>query len=472
MIFNSIDFLFFFLAVYGLYWTLGHKYQNRFLLLSSLFFYGFWDWRFLGLLILSTVVDYTAGWEIDKNRDNLARKKLFLTASILTNLGMLGFFKYYNFFVDSALIFLGELGLKPDIHTLQLILPLGISFYTFQTMSYTIDVYRDQLKPIRNFWDFGLYVSFFPQLVAGPIERATRLLPQIQMPRVWNSRQVQEGAFLILLGYFKKVFVADNIATLVNSIYSQDDPTGGTVFVGLVAFFFQIYCDFSGYSDIARGLSKWMGFELMRNFNNPVLSVNVIDLWKRWHISLMSWFRDYVYIPLGGNRVSQTRQHINNVFIFFVSGLWHGASWTFVIWGVYNGLLTSIYRIIQPWIPKLPGDDIPWINNSKNVGKMLTTFLFFIYSGVWFRSTSFDQAWTYTINLFTKFGSWEGGLFEKIIRLTLLLMIIEISQYRKNDEFSVFRWKVPYRVALYVSLFYAITILGNFNKNEFIYFVF
>lgn len=391
MIFNSIDFLLFFIIVYAIYWKLNHKIQNRFLLVASFVFYGFWDWRFLSLLVISTVVDYIAGLGIERNSENLKKRKLFLSLSIFTNLGMLGFFKYYNFFLESALVFFNALGLRPDVHTLQLILPLGISFYTFQTMSYTIDVFRKELKPVRNFFDFALYVSFFPQLVAGPIERATRLLPQIQSVRVWNTKQVQEGTFLVLLGYFKKVFVADNIGDIVNSIYAMDDPSGGKVFISLIAFFFQIYCDFSGYSDIARGISKWMGIELMRNFNVPFFAVNIIDLWKRWHISLMSWLRDYLYIPLGGNRVSQTRQHFNNIFIFFVSGLWHGASWTFVVWGVYNGILTSLYRIISPWIPRLPGDDNRFIYGIKFTVKALTTFLFFTYSGIWFRSTSFHQ---------------------------------------------------------------------------------
>lgn len=472
MIFNSIDFLFFIPLVILIYWFSNHKLQNLFLLFASLFFYGFWDWRFLGLLILSSVVDYTAGIQIEKNFENAKRKKLFLIFSLVSNLGILGFFKYFNFFIENATQFFQIFGLHPSIQTLQIILPLGISFYTFQTLSYTIDVYRGELKPVLNFTDFALYVSFFPQLVAGPIERATRLLPQIQSARKWNFTQVQEGSFLILLGYFKKVFVADNIGDIVNSIYALDDPSGAKIFIALLAFFFQIYCDFSGYSDIARGLSKWMGFELMRNFNLPFFSVNVIDLWKRWHISLMSWFRDYVYIPLGGNKVSIARQHVNNIFIFFVSGLWHGASWTFIIWGVYNGLLTSIYRMLQPILPKLGGDDNPWIYWSKYTIKASFTFLLFVYSGIWFRGTSLEQGLHFTNNLFLHFGTWDQSLFMKVVRLVALLLIIEFSQFRKNDEFSIFRWKIGYRVLLYLSMFYAILIMGNFNKNEFIYFVF
>ena len=314
MIFNSIDFLFFIPVVVLVYWISNHKIQNLFLLFASLFFYGFWDWRFLSLLILSSVIDYISALGIQKYENNSSYKRMFLTFSLVSNLGILGFFKYFNFFIDNASRILGVFGLHSSVSTLEIILPLGISFYTFQTLSYTIDVYRGELKPVKNFTDFALYVSFFPQLVAGPIERATRLLPQIQSPRTWNFIQVQEGTFLILLGYFKKVFVADNIGEIVNQIYAMPDPSGSKIFIALIAFFFQIYCDFSGYSDIARGLSKWMGFELMRNFNLPVFSVNVIDLWKRWHISLMSWFRDYVYIPLGGNKVSLRKQHINNVF--------------------------------------------------------------------------------------------------------------------------------------------------------------
>ncbi|MCZ8238574.1 MAG: MBOAT family protein [Leptospiraceae bacterium] len=472
MIFNSIDFLFFIPVVILIYWYSNHRIQNLFLLLSSLFFYGFWDFRFLGLLILSSIIDYMAGIQIENSYNNTRRRKLFLAFSLISNLGILGFFKYFNFFIDNASTFLQFFGLHPSIQTLQIILPLGISFYTFQTLSYTIDVYRGELKPVRNFIDFALYVSFFPQLVAGPIERATRLLPQIQSVRKWNFTQVQEGSFLILLGYFKKVFVADNIGDIVNSIYAMEDPSGSKIFIALIAFFFQIYCDFSGYSDIARGLSKWMGFELMRNFNLPIFSVNVIDLWKRWHISLMSWFRDYVYIPLGGNKVSLRRQHVNNIFIFFVSGLWHGASWTFIIWGVYNGLLTSIYRILQPILPKLGGDDNALIYWSKYSIKAGFTFLLFVYSGIWFRGTSLEQGLHFTNNLFMEFGTWDNALFMKVIRLVALLLIIEFSQFRKNDEFSIFRWKLGFRVLLYLSMFYSILIMGNFNKNEFIYFVF
>ncbi|WCL50874.1 MBOAT family O-acyltransferase [Leptospira sp. GIMC2001] len=472
MIFNSIDFILFFPVVLILYWISGHKLQNRLLLVASLFFYGFWDWRFLGLLVLSSLVDFVAGLGIEKFADNPKKKKAFLIFSLISNLSVLGFFKYFNFFIENAVQFLSALGLNPDIHTLQIILPLGISFYTFQTLSYTIDVYRGELKPVRDIFDFALYVSFFPQLVAGPIERATRLLPQIQLPRQWNPVQFREGAFLILLGYFKKVFVADNIGDLVNSVFGMDDPSGGKITIALLAFFFQIYCDFSGYSDIARGLSKWLGFELMRNFNLPIFAVNIIDLYKRWHISLMSWLRDYIYLPLGGNRVSATRQHINNLFIFFISGLWHGASWNFIIWGLYNGILTSMYRILSPYFPKFGYDHIPAIYWTKYAFKATLTFCAFAFSGIWFRSESFEQSKLIFHNLFFEFGAWDNSLFQKLIRLTALLILVEISQFKSNDEFSIFKWKLPFRVGLYVALFYSILILGNFNKNEFIYFVF
>lgn len=484
MVFNSLDFLFFFSVVYPLYWLLNHRLQNLLLLIASFFFYGFWDYRFLSLLLISSVVDYIAGLGIEKNKENTKLKKIYLLFSILTNIGILGFFKYFNFFTTQAIHLLNALGLKPSIHTLEIILPLGISFYTFQTMSYTIDIYRGELKPIRNFFDFALYVSFFPQLVAGPIERAKRLLPQIQTPRVWNLNQVQEGSFLVLLGYFKKVFVADNIGEIVNSIYSQPDPPGSAIFMGLIAFFFQIYCDFSGYSDIARGLSKWMGFELMQNFSNPLFAPNIIDLWKRWHISLMSWFRDYVYIPLGGNRVSKLRQHFNNIFIFFISGLWHGASWTFIIWGVYNGILTSFYRMYQDIKVKFTKPEIQTKTNQntkliqqtitkiKVILSTIITFFAFSYSGIWFRSTSLEQGLHFTMKLFTDLAWWDSVLFEKIFRIVILLLLIEYSQFKNQNEFSIFKWNLPYRVILYVSLFYSIIIMGNFNKNEFIYFVF
>ena len=351
MIFNSVDFILFFPVVYLLYIGFSHKKQNILLLIASYFFYGYWDYRFLSLLVLSTIIDYYASLGIEANRDNPTKKKYFLYISIFSNLGILGFFKYFNFFVKSAVSAFGAFGINMHEPTLNIILPLGISFYTFQTMSYTIDVYRGDLKPARNFLDFALFVTYFPQLVAGPIERATNLLPQITNERKITFENLKQGAFLVLFGFFKKVYIADNMATIVDPFFLSGDSlvtrTGAEAFLGATAFVFQIYGDFSGYSDIARGISKFLGIELIRNFNHPLFSQNINDFWRRWHISFMNWLRDYVYVPLGGKNDSEFRQHINSLIVFLLSGLWHGANWTFVLWGFFWGVVTSIYRIFR-----------------------------------------------------------------------------------------------------------------------------
>lgn len=442
------------------------------LLVASYFFYGYWDVRYLVLLFVSSVIDYIASIGIENSSDNLKRKKLYLTLSVCSNLGILGFFKYYNFFVVSAKDALGGLGFSVNPVLLNYALPLGISFYTFQTMSYTIDVYRGELKPVRNFFDFALFVSFFPQLVAGPIERATRLLPQVLSERKISYDELQKGAFLCLLGFFKKVFVADNLSFIVDPIFSNKSATGFEVFIACWAFFFQIYGDFSGYSDIARGLSKFMGFELMRNFNLPMFSSNIVDLWKRWHISFMTWLRDYLYYSLGGSKVSVFRQHANNIITFFVSGLWHGASWHFVLWGLYGGILTSLYRIMQPYIPKLGGDNIRFIKNGKLIIKIFFTVGLFAISAVFFRASEVSVSFLLLKKLFFEFGLIDPILFEKVLKIIFLLVLIEIHQYRTNDEFSIFKLSTGVRTIAYLAMFYSILILGNFNKNEFIYFVF
>lgn len=473
MIFNSVEFILFFPIVYLLYLILDHKKQNLLLLVASYFFYGYWDWRFLGLILLSTLVDYVASNEIGKNKP--ATRKIAFWSSIIINLGILGFFKYYNFFINSLASLFSTVGISYSPYVFNIILPLGISFYTFQTMSYTIDVYRGTIKPVSDFFDFALFVSFFPQLVAGPIERATNLIPQVLLPRKITFNDMEEGAYLVLQGFFKKIFVADNMSFIVNPIFAKASPSGFEVLVGSAAFIIQIYGDFSGYSDIARGISRFMGFRLMQNFNLPLLSVNIIDLWARWHISFTTWLRDYVYYPLGGSRVSEARMHFNNILTFFISGLWHGANWTFVIWGVYNGILTSVYK---KFFSRKPVD-----LKSKFRGKnylavvftsisMFVTFMSFAISGIFFRSTTIGQALIFLQNILLNFGEVEGRLLEKVFRLIALLLGVEIYQYIKKDEYAVFKLNMVVRSIIYISMFYGVLILGNFNKNEFIYFVF
>ena len=345
MLFNSLVFLGFLSVVLMVYPRLHWRRQNLFLLAASYYFYGTWDWRFTSLLMISTVVDYFVGQRIHMATE-IRRRKLLLTISVMVNLGILGFFKYFNFFVDSLGVLLDGAGFDPHLPVLRIILPVGISFYTFQTMSYTIDIYRKRMEPTRNFIDFALFVSFFPQLVAGPIERARVLLPQIAAPRQVTRPMITSGLNLMLMGYLKKVAIADTLAPLVDQIFSQ--PAGldtGTLLTGVYAFAFQVYGDFSGYSDIARGVSRLLGFELLENFNAPYLSRSITEFWRRWHISLSTWLRDYLYIGLGGNRKGEFRTYINLFLTMLLAGLWHGAAWTFVVFGALHGVYLTVEKI-------------------------------------------------------------------------------------------------------------------------------
>lgn len=471
MIFNSIDFLIFFPIVYFIYLISKHRIQNVFLLIASYFFYGYWDYRYLSLLFLSTVVDYFVSLQISKSQ-TIRGKKLYLLISIISNLSILGFFKYYNFFTLSAKIALENIGLQVNPLFLEFALPLGISFYTFQTMSYTIDVYRGHLTPTRNFLDFALYVSFFPQLVAGPIERATNLLPQVLNERSISFQKLSEGSFLILLGFFKKIYIADNLSFLVDPIFSNPNATGAEMIFGCFAFFFQIYGDFGGYSDIARGLAKFMGFELMRNFEYPVFGINVSDFWRRWHISFMTWLRDYVYFSIGEKTDSESQKHFKNLVVFFLSGLWHGANWTFVIWGTINGFVFIAYRIIHPFIPKWEQSDHFWKDSLRKWTFGSLTLFAVCLPLIYFRSPDLGMAWIHTKSLFFNFGVLETKLITKLLKNIALLLIIEYIQNKYKDEFAIFHIPVWGRATIYVAMFYAILILGNFDKNAFIYFVF
>ena len=341
MLFNSIDFLYFLPTIFIIYWSAKNKnQQNLIILISSYVFYAWWDYRFLSLIIFSTVIDYLIGRKLSLS-NNKKYRKLLLACSLISNLGLLGIFKYYNFFVESFFSLLTTVGLNTEnTFTLEIILPVGISFYTFQTLSYTIDVYKKKISPSLNFIEFASFVAFFPQLVAGPIERASNLLPQLSKPRNFDYNNGVQGLQLILWGMFKKVVIADTLAPFTNNIfdnYSSFD--GGIIALGAIYFSFQIYCDFSGYSDIAIGTAKLFGIKLMSNFKFPYFSRSISEFWRRWHISLSTWFRDYLYIPLGGSKTS-SKIALRNVFIIFlVSGFWHGANWTFIIWGLYHALL-------------------------------------------------------------------------------------------------------------------------------------
>jgi len=349
MIFHSADFIIFLLVVLAVYWLLGHRLQTIFLLCASYFFYCYVHHWFLVLILSVTVVNYTCGLAIEKFPQ---RKKLFLVISLVASLGMLGCFKYLGFFVDVFTAFLQLVGLPTFSNSLSITLPVGISFYTFQAIGYSIDVYRGDISPRKNFIDFALFISFFPQLVAGPIERASNLLPQVENKRNFSPVAARDGLFLLVWGFFKKLVIADNVAIFCNKIFLLQEPAFSLLWAGVFAFCIQIFADFSAYTDIARGTAKLLGFELIKNFDNPYISISPTDFWRRWHMSLSFWIRDYVYIPLGGSRVGGSlRKAFNLLLTFFLCGLWHGASWNFILWGLYYGVLILLYRSIKTIVP-------------------------------------------------------------------------------------------------------------------------
>lgn len=488
MVFNSYEFAIFLVIVYGLYLVLSHRGQNYMLLVASYFFYGFWDWRFLSLLIASTVLDYTTGILIDGS-ENPRKRKFFLLCSIVGNLGMLGVFKYFDFFLGSFRSLFLMLGMESAAkwELWELVLPVGISFYTFQTLSYAIDIYRRQLKPTRNFIDFALFVTFFPQLVAGPIERAVHLLPQIIQPRRITREQFYDGSWLIFWGLYKKVFVADNVARIADAVYrSPGDYSAFHILIATYAFAVQIYCDFSGYTDIARGLGKIMGFEICLNFNIPYAAKDPQDFWRRWHISLSQWLRDCLYIPLGGGRGTKGRVMFNLMVTMTLGGLWHGAQWHFVIWGVYHGLLLIVYRIFGAFRPairppqpagateKLTREIGPPSSSWANGWRMLLMFHLTCLGWVLFRVENMNDFfvivgaglsdWTVTPKGFTDLMSLLG--------YSLVVILMQIYQYQKNDLMIVKRLPVWVRTLLYVIMYLSLVLGGAHAGKQFLYFQF
>ncbi len=477
MLFNSFVFAVFFPTVLILYWISPFRIQNYLLLVASYVFYGYWDWRFLSLIALSTIVDYISGIMIHRertiNKEGPRREKLWLILSICTNLGILGFFKYFNFFVDSFSDLVSVIGINPDVLHLNIILPVGISFYTFQTMSYTIDIYREKIEPTRKFLEFAVFVSFFPQLVAGPIERAKSLLPKILNPRKFNLSQFYEGLHLILLGLFKKVYVADNLAPIVDKIFSSGNISGLEVIVGAYTFAFQIYCDFSGYSDIARGCAKCMGIEIMINFRHPYVSINPSDFWTRWHISLSSWLRDYLYIPLGGNRKGTANTYRNLSLTMLLGGLWHGASWIFVLWGAYQGALLIGHRLLERVFGKFAGLTKGIPTTVKYLFKMLIMFQLVCVGWIIFRARSVSQVKDMMVALFSWQGTADWSLFLPLLQFAGPLVAYEAIQYAySRDKWAIIQ-RVPgwVRAASYAVLFYLFAFYGASAEN-FIYFQF
>ncbi len=478
MLFNSLEFAIFLPLVFLLYWFVFNRrlqLQNAFLVLASYFFYGWWDWRFLFLIFFSSLVDYTVGLGLRKEQRKRTRK-LLLAVSVFVNIGFLGFFKYYNFFLDSfvdAFTFLGH-PINPGM--LYILLPVGISFYTFQTLSYTIDVYRKKLEPTEDAIAFFAFVSFFPQLVAGPIERATNLLPQFLHKRVFDQAKAIDGMRQILWGLFKKIVIADNCAVFVNDIFSNyQDQSASTLFMGAFLFALQIYGDFSGYSDIAIGTARLFGFNLMRNFAFPYFARDIAEFWRRWHISLTSWFRDYLYIPLGGSRVGKSKVIRNIFIIFIVSGFWHGASWTFIIWGILHALyflpLILLHRNRKNLDVVARGHFLPGL---RELLSMLITFLLVVFAWIFFRAETVAQAFEYVAGLFNTslFTHPEVFPLETLI-LILIMFIAEWLQRDKQHALEFNRVNIPAwgRWLIYYAVVFCIIWFSG-EQQEFIYFQF
>lgn len=480
MLFNSINFLFFLPLVFVLYWFVTYKklfYQNSLLLISSFFFYACWDWRFLFLLIFSILLDYITGIKMGET-NRVKVRKFWFWLSIIINVGFLAIFKYYNFFVESLSQSLSLIGLKTNFWTLQVILPVGISFYTFHGLSYVIDIYYDRIKPEKNFVDYAVFVSFFPLLVAGPIERATHLLPQIKKQRKFDYSQATDGLRQILWGLFKKIVIADNCAELANLIFNNaNDYNGSTLFLGALFFTFQIYCDFSGYSDIALGTARLFGIDLLRNFAFPYFSRDIAEFWRRWHISLSSWFKDYLYIPLGGSKGGIWMKIRNTFIIFLVSGFWHGSNWTFIIWGLLNALYimpSIIFNTNRNNIEIVAkGRFFP---SLKDFFSIVFTFLLTVFAWIFFRAESVTKAIYYIKGVFSvSFFSKIQVVDSKLFVLLFLFMLIE-WQGRANS-FAIYNIKsirLPIiRKILYSLILIVIYLFGNTDVSlDFIYFQF
>lgn len=482
MLFNSIDFALFLPVVFVLYWFVfknSLKYQNLLIVAASYVFYGWWDWRFLGLIIFSTVLDFFIGKSLEKAKHELNRKLLLYT-SITVNLGFLGIFKYFDFFVSNFIDAFSLFGVEISTGSLNIILPVGISFYTFQTLSYSIDVYRRKLKHTDDFIAFSAFVCFFPQLVAGPIERATNLLPQFLKARQFHYEQAADGMRQILWGFFKKVVIADSCAVFVNQTFENPDPlSGSTLFMGAVFFAFQIYCDFSGYSDIAIGTSRLFNINLKQNFATPYFSRNIGEFWRRWHISLSTWFRDYLYIPLGGSK-GGTWNKIRNVFvIFIVSGLWHGASWNFIVWGGLNALyflplmLTKNNRNHLNTVAE--GSLFPTYKEFLSIG---FTFFLTVIAWVFFRADTLTEAVHYLNLMFSSsFFSMPSFIALKAFMLYTIILIclfisVEWIQRDKKFGLSIENLNRPSRWVIYTIILGVIITFGQFGESEFIYFQF
>jgi alginate O-acetyltransferase complex protein AlgI len=473
MLFNSFQFAYFFAALLPTYWALAkfRRAQNLLLLAAGYFFYACWEPRFLALLIVSTAVDYGCGLAVDRI-EAPSRRKAFVALSMALNLGFLGYFKYYNFFAASLQTLLDRAGLHVPLAHLDVILPIGISFYTFQSMSYVIDVYRKDIPPTRDPIEFATFVSFFPHLVAGPIMRPTTLLPQVAARRTFDLQRFYQGAYLIFWGLTKKVVVADNLAEIVNDLFGRwQTIDGGLALLAVYAFAFQIYCDFSGYTDAARGVAKCLGFELSLNFNLPYFSASPREFWSRWHISLSNWLRDYLYIPLGGSRGGKLMVYRNLMLTMVIGGLWHGAAWTFVLWGFYQGLILVGHRLAEPWLKRVrptdPVDQVCWWGL-----RVFVTFHLVCLGWLLFRAESVAQVSGMLRAMASRPAIPQASYLVPVALLVLPLLAVQAVQYASKDLDVVFRAPWYVRGAFYTACFYAFVLAGNFGGGQFIYFQF
>ncbi len=473
MLFTQQVFFIFLVIVFSLYWLIPKekiRYRNILLLISSYVFYGWWDWRFLSLIFISSLCDYFLALKISSSaKENI--KKRFLLMSLFINLGLLVTFKYFNFFIENAESLLTAIGFQSNLPSLKIILPVGISFYTFQTLSYTIDVYRGNLKPTNSVINFFAFVSFFPQLVAGPIERASHLLPQFSKTKKFCFDNFENGCRIALWGFFKKVVVADNCANIANQAFENYQTLSGlALFLGMIAFSFQIYGDFSGYSDIAIGVSRMFGFDLMRNFRSPYLARDIAEFWRRWHISLSTWFRDYLYIPLGGSRGGRWISIRNTFAIFLISGFWHGANWTFIFWGLIHALL-FLPLLLQEKNRKNLSDDISIIH----LPKIATTYILVCFAWVFFRAPSIQVALSFISRIFSKNLDIPFNPYLVLIS-TLSICTLIFSEYvSQKSESPLIHMKqkssTTLRWCTYIILINA-TLLLQGKVQDFIYFQF
>lgn len=480
MLFNSIEFLVFLPIVFILYWFVFKqlKIQNLFLVIASYIFYGWWSKEFLILIAITTLLSYVSGILIDKFKNNKTQQQFVNATNIILNLAILGYCKYCNFFGGSFVQLLNFIGFKADWVTINIILPVGISFYTFQALSYSIDVYRGKIKPTRDIVAFFAYISFFPQLVAGPIERATNLLPQMLKRRQFDYYSAVDGCRQILWGFFKKMVIADNCAVAVDTIWNNyQSESGFTLFMGGVFFAFQIYGDFSGYSDIAIGCAKLFGISLKQNFNFPYFSRDIAEFWRRWHISLTTWFKDYVYIPMGGNRCSMQRVLFNTIVIFLISGIWHGANWTFIIWGLYNATLFIPLLILRKNRKNI---DVvaknKFLPTLRETSQILITFVFVVFGWIIFRAPSIQMGINYIERVFSNsFFSFEMPYGKSVAIGIIFMLIVEWFNRDRSYglqfnnygilKYSALRWIIYYSIIIATILFM------NINQR-FIYFQF